>query len=163
PHKEANEEASAPVPSPRLLATICVFCTALVMSLRFVPALPVLSQVWGHEQRLQDWLHRTGRRTATHPELVFFGISTKSLAGPEAAKAGKDPMLRLMAEHPFPWSREIWARLLDRLFESGARLVIFNLLFDPPREGDQVFRAALDRYRDRVVIVEDFDDEKGNK
>jgi CHASE2 domain-containing sensor protein len=112
---------------------------------------------------LQDWLHRTGRRTATHPELVFVAISTKSLAAPEAAKAGKDRMLQLMAEHPFPWSREVWARLLDRLFESGARLVIFDLLFNLPREGDQVFRAALDRYRDRVVISSNIDLENGNK
>jgi CHASE2 domain-containing sensor protein len=72
-------------------------------------------------------------------------------------------MLQLMAEHPFPWSREVWARLLDRLFESGARLVIFDLLFNPQNEGDQVFRAALDRYRDRVVIGENFDLEKGNE
>jgi CHASE2 domain-containing sensor protein len=134
------------------------------MSLRFVPAVPVLSEVWGHEQRLQDWLRRTGRRTATHPELVFVAISTKSLAGPEAAKAGKDRMLQLMAEHPFPWSREVWARLLDRLFESGARLVIFDLIFSSvTNEGDQVFRAALDRYRDRVVIAANFDLENGNK
>src|SRR5215467_922132 len=96
PSKKPVEKARAPVRSRRLLATICISCTALVMSLRFVPALPVLSHIWGHEQRLQDWLHRTGRRTATHPELVFVGISTKSLAGPEAAKAAKDPMLRLM-------------------------------------------------------------------
>ena len=161
--QQTIDKTRAPIRSPRLLATICVFCTALVMSLRFVPALPVLSQVWGHEQRLQDWLHRTGRRTATHPELVFVAISTKSLAGPEAAKAGKDPMLRLMAEHPFPWSREVWARLLDRLFESGARLVIFDTIFNLPREGDQVFGAALDRYRDRVVIAANFDLENGNQ
>jgi CHASE2 domain-containing sensor protein len=95
--------------------------------------------------------------------LVFVGLSTKSLAGPEAAKAGKDRMLQLMAEHPFPWSREVWARLLDRLFESGARLVMFDLIFDPPNEGDQVFRAALDRYRERVVIAANFDFENGNK
>jgi CHASE2 domain-containing sensor protein len=163
PSKKPIEKARAPVRLRRLLATICVFCTALVMSLRFVPALPVLSQIWGHEQRLQDWLHRTGRKTATHPELVFVGISTKSLAGPGAAKAAKDRMLQLMAEHPFPWSREVWARLLDRLFESGARLVIFDLIFNPPNEGDQVFRAALDRYRDRVVMIAFFDDEKGNE
>jgi CHASE2 domain-containing sensor protein len=72
-------------------------------------------------------------------------------------------MLQLMAEHPFPWSREVWARLLDRLFESGARLVIFDLLFNLPREGDQVFRAALDRYRDRVLISSNIDLEKGNE
>ena len=99
--KKPIEKARAPVRSQRLLATICVSCTALVMSLRFLPAVPVLSQVWGHEQRLQDWLHRTGRRTATHPELVFVAISTKSLAGPEAAKAGKDRMLQLMASTRF--------------------------------------------------------------
>jgi CHASE2 domain-containing sensor protein len=156
------EKARVPVRSQRLLAVICVACTALVMSLRFVPAVPVLSEVWGHEQALQDWLRRTGRRTATHPEFVFVGISTKSLAGPESAKAGKDRMLQLMAEHPFPWSREVWARLLDRLFESGARLVIFDMLFTPPNEGDQLFRVALDRYRDRVVIGEIFDTENGN-
>jgi CHASE2 domain-containing sensor protein len=56
-------------------------------------------------------------------------------------------MLQLMAEHPFPWSREVWARLLDRLFESGARLVIFDLIFDPPNEGDQIFRA-------RSIVIE---------
>jgi class 3 adenylate cyclase len=161
--KKPIEKARAPVRSRRLLAAICVSCTAVVMSLRFVPAVPVLSQVWGNEQALQDWLHRTGRRTSTHPEFVFVAISTKSLAGPERAKAGKDRMLQLMAEHPFPWSRELWARLLDRLFESGARLVMFDMLFSLPNEGDQVFRAALDRYRDRVIIVANFDPEKGNE
>jgi CHASE2 domain-containing sensor protein len=157
------EKARAPIRSPRLLATVCISCAALVTGLRFVPALPVLSQVWGHEPALEDWLRRAGRRTATHPELVFVAISTKSLAGPEAAKAGKDRMLQLMAEQPFPWSREVWARLLDRLFEAGARLVIFDLIFGLPKEGDQVFRAALDRYRDRVVIGANFDLEKGNE
>src|SRR5438874_3872801 len=161
--KKPIEKARAPVRSQRLLAAICVSCTALVMSVRFVPAVPVLSQVWGHEQALEDWLHRTGRRTATHPEFVFVAISTKSLAGPESAKAAKDRMLQLMAEHPFPWSREVWARLLDRLFESGAWLVIFDMLFSGPNEGDQVFRAALDSYRDRVVIGEFFDLENGNE
>src|SRR5437588_2842616 len=161
--KKPIEKARAPIRSQRLLATICVCCAALVMSLRFVPPVPVLSQVWGHEQTLQDWLHRTGRRTSTHPEFVFVAISTKSLAGPESAKAGKDRMLQLMAEHPFPWSREVWARLLDRLFESGARLVIFDLVFSSPIEGGQVFHAALDRYRDRVVIGANFDLENGNE
>ena len=161
--KKPIKKARVPVHSPALLATICVSCTALVISLRFVPAVSVLSHVWGHEQALEDWLHRTGWRTLTHPEFVFVAISTKSLAGPESTKAGKDRMLQLMAEHPFPWSREVWARFLDRLFESGARLVMFNFVFSPENEGDQVFRAALDRYRDRVVIGANFDLENANE
>jgi CHASE2 domain-containing sensor protein/class 3 adenylate cyclase len=161
--RKPTEKARVPVRSKRLLATICVSFTALVMSVLFVPTVPVLFQVWGHEQGLEDWLHRIGRGTSTHPELVFIGISTKSLAGPESATAGKDRMLQLMAEHAFPWSREVWARLLDRLFESGARLVIFDVIFNRPNEGDQIFRAALDRYRDRVVVGANFDVEKGNE
>ena len=42
--------------------------------------------------------------------------------------------------------------------------MIIDLLFDTPKkEGDQVFRAALDRYRDRVVMIANFDHEKGNE
>jgi CHASE2 domain-containing sensor protein len=41
--------------------------------------------------------------------------------------------------------------------------VIFDLLFNPPNEGDQIFRAALDRYRDRVVVSANFDLENSNE
>ena len=57
----------------------------------------------------------------------------------------------------FPWSRELWALLLDRMFQAGTRLVVFDLVFSPPDDGDPVFRAALDRYRDKVVIGANFD------
>ena len=62
-----------------------------------------------------------------------------------------------MTEHGYPWSRELWGLLLDRLFEAGARLVMFDIVFDTPKEGDEIFRAALDRYRDTVVIGANFD------
>jgi adenylate cyclase len=62
-----------------------------------------------------------------------------------------------MTEKPFPWSREVWALLLDRLFGAGARLVMFDMIFSPPNDGDSVFHAALDRYRDRVVVGANFD------
>ncbi len=62
-----------------------------------------------------------------------------------------------MKERPFPWSREVWAILLDKLFAAGARLVIFDMMFNPPNDGDAAFRAALDRHRDRVVVGANFD------
>ena len=62
-----------------------------------------------------------------------------------------------MTARPFPWSREVWALLLDRLFAAGARLVMFDLVFNPPNDGDPAFRAALDRYRDQVVLAANFD------
>jgi hypothetical protein len=46
------EKTRVPVRSQKLLAAICVSCAALVMSLRFVPAVPVLSQVLGKRTSL---------------------------------------------------------------------------------------------------------------
>ncbi len=63
----------------------------------------------------------------------------------------------MMTERPFPWSREVYALLLDRLFAAGARLVLFDLVFNPPNEGDAAFHAALDRYRGKVVLGANFD------
>ncbi len=62
-----------------------------------------------------------------------------------------------MTEKPFPWSREVWALLLDRLFAAGARVVIVDMIFNPPNDGDPAFHAALDRYHDKVVLGANFD------
>ena len=40
---------------------------------------------------------------------------------------------------------------------AGARLIIFDLTFDPERDGDGEFAAALERHRDRVVIGADIE------
>ena len=70
---------------------------------------------------------------------------------------GSNRAFQLMTEHPFPWSREVWALLLDRLFAAGARLVMFDMIFSPPNDGDPAFHAALDRYHEKVVLGANFD------
>jgi adenylate cyclase len=62
-----------------------------------------------------------------------------------------------MTERPFPWSREVWALLLDRLFSAGARVVMFDVIFNHPGDGDAAFHDALEHYRDRVVLGANFD------
>jgi adenylate cyclase len=71
---------------------------------------------------------------------------------------------RLMTERSYQdgWSREIWALFLDRVMGSGARLVMFDMVFNKLRDeslraGDQAFRDAIDRYRDKVVLAANFD------
>src|SRR5205814_7783691 len=63
--------------------------------------------------------------------------------------------LTLMSQQ-WPWSREVHALVLDKLCAAGARLVVFDLLFLKPALGDDQFRAALERHRDRVVIGSNF-------
>ena len=142
-----------------ILAAICVFWTGLVMSAHFFPEFPFLSNIWRSERSFEDLLRREGRKTATRADFVFVGIDQSSLEFQpfDEAQVANNRALQLMAGHAFPWSREVWALLLDRLFDAGARVVMFDLVFSPPNDGDPVFRQALDKYRDQVVLGANFD------
>ncbi len=107
-----------------------------------------------------NFLRRHGRPAALRPDLVFLGVddATMKLDGLWPEEIEGSPALRLIsASKGFAdWSREIHALTLDRLASAGARLVIFDMAFPNPFTGDDAFRAALDRHRDRVVIGASF-------
>lgn len=143
-----------------ILAAICAFWTGLVVVAHFFPSFPFLSGIWRSEQGFEDLLRREGRKTPTLPDLVFVGIDQASLdLTPilEKDEIQGNRAFQLMTERPFPWSREVWALFLDRMFQAGARVVMFDLVFSPPNDGDPVFRAALDRYRAKVVVGANWD------
>jgi adenylate cyclase len=142
-----------------VLAFICIFWTALIFSGHFFPGVPFISAPWRGEQSFEDFLRREGRKTPAPSDFVFLGIDQSTLQLPPltADEIASNRAFRLMTEKPFPWSREVWALLLDRLFGAGARAVMFDMIFSPPNDGDPAFHAALDRYRDKVVIGANFD------
>ncbi len=113
------------------------------------------------ELRASDWLAVYGRKTPPNPRIIFLAIDKASvtldpdldlpeffgaeLASPEART------IRAMS-HPWPWPRSIYARLLDRLCEAGASVVVFDLTFLAPTQDDPEFQQSLERHRDHVVI-----------
>jgi len=137
-----------------ILAAISAFVTLVVVAAHFLPDVPYLSDIWRSDQNVQDLLRREGRKTATRPDFMFIGIDQESLEFQpfNQDQVANNRALQLMAAHPYPWSREVWALVLDRLFSAGARLVMFDIIFSATNDGDPPFRAALDRYRDKVVI-----------
>ena len=146
-----------------VLTLICLFWTGLIVVGHFLPSAPFISTPWRGEQGFEDLLRREGRKTAPPPDFVFLGLdqSTLELTAFSAEELQGNRALQLLTERPFPWSREVWALLLDRLFGAGARLVVFDLLFNPPNDRDPAFHAALDRYHDKVVLGANFDMENG--
>ena len=122
------------------------------------PVLSVLASTIGPLRSLDDYyadvLARHGRLTATNPDIVFLGIDDASERvlddmDPEVVK--NDPALSKMAN--FPWPREVYGLIYDRLVQSGARLVLFDVLFQQPKPiNDAQFKAALDRNPDRFVL-----------
>lgn len=121
------------------------------------------------ENSVQDRLVRIGRPAKIAPDLVFLARDTKS-ANLETidvehhfdlsdADAKSRRALNLMAQE-WPWSREVYALVLDRLMNAGARAVAFDMTFPKPSPQDDSFKAELDRYGDRVVVAGNFTEDR---
>src|ERR1043166_9292360 len=132
-----------------VLTLICLFWTGLILVGNFFPTAPFVSVPWRGEQSFEDFLRREGRKTAPPRDFVFLGIDQSTLQLPPLTpeELASNRGLQLLSERPYPWSRELWALLLDRLFAAGARGVVFDLLFNPPADDDPALYAALDRSR----------------
>jgi adenylate cyclase len=140
------------------LALICALCTGVIIAAAMFRGVIFANSIWANETSFRDALERRGLRNKVHDEFVFLGIdeASKQLDEVSPEEVAASPALQKMRQE-FPWSRAVYAELIDRLCDAGARLVIFDLTFDPKRAGDEEFRAALDRHRDKVVIGADIE------
>jgi hypothetical protein len=90
------------------------------------------------EWKVYDFMHSFGAKTPADPDVVVLGIDEASLsledssAFPEDIEASRP--LQLMNQ-VFPWSREVYAHMIERLIEGGARTVVIDLMF-PAASGD---------------------------
>jgi adenylate cyclase len=114
----------------------------------------------------RDGIARAGRLAPANPNLVFLAIDADSVSLDPATDAPdmygiNDPLspearaFGFMMQR-YPWPREIYGLVLQRLVDAGARVVMFDLTFPSQTEGDAPFRLALDRYRSHVVIGSNF-------
>ncbi|MGA0997432.1 MAG: CHASE2 domain-containing protein [Vulcanococcus sp.] len=88
------------------------------------------------------------------PELAIVAIDDFSLQ--QTANAALAEQAELQRLQSWPWPRATYALVLDRLFESGAKAVGFDLLFDTPSgygpADDQAFAQGLRKHRGKVVL-----------
>jgi adenylate cyclase len=140
------------------LALICLLCTGAIIAAGAFRQVIFANSIWANETGFRDALEKKARRTKVHDEFVFLGIdeASKQLDQISPEEIASSPALQKMKEG-YPWSRAVYAQLVDRLCDAGARLIIFDLAFSPDRDGTEEFRAALDRHRDRVVIGADIE------
>ena len=133
---------------PLIVVTICAVSTLLLVILGsrgFVP----LQQV---EWFTQDWQARLGRKTPLDNRLVLVGID-KPVYGADfsAEELQREPVLRELQDN-FPWSRDVWARLIEKLADAGAKVIVLDLVCASAGEGDDALHQALEKFKDRVVI-----------
>jgi serine/threonine protein kinase/CHASE2 domain-containing sensor protein len=96
--------------------------------------------------------------TPVREDLVFLGIDEASMAPSnllDQREIEESETLPLMME-PFPWDRRVWAEVIERLGEAGARLIIMDLLFTQPSKdpaADQALAEAIRQRRDKVILI----------
>jgi adenylate cyclase len=97
------------------------------------------------------------------PDIRLVGIQNSTVSldalAPEEIKAS--PTLQLM-QHPWPWDRKVYAAVLKRLMDAGAKVVVFDFVFAAQTDGDEEFARTLEKYQDRVVIGAEFASEEAN-
>jgi adenylate cyclase len=148
------------------LALICAIATAGVLF-----ATLATGRLYGFgwlerwEMGFRDFLVIHGRNNPPDPRLVFVGIDNESVSIEEVdlnslfadvPRESTDFRALSLMSRQWPWPREIHALLLDKLRAAGARVVVFDLMFPKPAADDEIFRAALDRHRDHVIIGSNF-------
>ena len=135
---------------PRFILTlICAFWIVLTLGLYLLPFFPEL------ELRTRDILERTsGSRQATrNPRLAFLGVDqeTESLDRLLSGELEQSRALQIIKGGK-PWSRELYALIAEKLIQAGARVVVFDIRFPGPREGDEAFHRVLEKYPGQIVI-----------
>jgi adenylate cyclase len=143
-------------PHLRGVAVLCAFCTAgiLVLHYRVAPFRQVENQV-------RDLIMQHSRLAEPDPRLMYVALddATMNVGGTLFRDdAAGSPALQKMAGG-WPWPRDVYAMLIERLMQAGAKVVALDILFPIARDGDPALRAVLDKYRDRVVIGSNFADE----
>ncbi len=88
-------------------------------------------------------------------QSVIIGVADSTLTLAERGGAQllqAEPMLASLAA-PYPWNRRVYADLVRALRAAGARVIVFDLLFDASSDGDGEFARALAEPGAPVVLA----------
>ena len=117
------------------------------------------------EYRFRDAITASGRFLPPDPRLAFLGIDSSSVNFSQfdlqtlyaniPATSPEGHALNLIAGG-WPWSREVYALIAERLLAAGARGVLFDVFLPKPWVGDELLKAAIARHPNQIVIGANF-------
>ncbi|MGB9614480.1 MAG: CHASE2 domain-containing protein, partial [Fervidobacterium sp.] len=91
--------------------------------------------------KIMDLFYKMRGEINIQPNVVVVGIDEYSLSALE------------VEGNTWPWKREVYGRLLQKVFEDGAKVVAFDVSFTEPREedSDSYFASTLLSYQNVVL------------
>ena len=90
------------------------------------------------ENAAGDWFVRNGKKAAVSDQLICLGIDDASTSinqtdledfSSEIPSESTDLIALQAMAQPWPWSRTVHALVLEKLMQAGARVVVFDLIF----------------------------------
>jgi adenylate cyclase len=133
-----------------VVLAICITCTLLVIAL-WAGSFSLFRQM---EWAAEDLEMRHARTTQMDDRLVFIGMDKPIYESDfNEEELQQEPVLRHL-QQDYPWSRAVWARLIEKLADAGAKVIAIDVVFANPNdpEGDTALKRVLDKYKDRVVL-----------
>ncbi len=140
-------KADSPLARRLILSGICLVVTTIMLALEGRFDLFTQAEIY-----TQDLRTRRGKFVPRDPRLVFVGIDKPNYHDDiTEEEAASQPVLKLM-RGGFPWTREVWAELIEKLVKSGAKVVVLDIVFASEGVGDAHFAEVLARHTNNVVL-----------
>jgi adenylate cyclase len=102
---------------------------------------------------LRDIIVRWLPAAPVHPGLVFVSLDEGcfNLTHLEPEEIEASPALSAM-EDGFPWSRVVYAEMIERLLSAGAECVVLDIHFPQPGPGDDALSKVIEANPGRVIL-----------
>lgn len=159
----ATEPQSKTLASPRtwrwpwqgMLTGGCLAITAIITGLNS----PFLQQ-W--ERQAQTLMFELRGPRAAPDDIVILAIDDESLSQAEHYRSDPDKYADLATIRQWPWQREAYAIVIERLMEAGAKSVSVDIVLATdsaygPADDERLI-SVLEQYGDRVTLAMQYDD-----
>jgi CHASE2 domain-containing sensor protein len=109
------------------------------------------------EYRLQASFLET-RGVVTAPDnVLILAIDDDSLSQGANYQADPQQFADLAPIQSWPWRRQAYANVIERLMQAGVKAIAIDVLFTTPSvygdADDQALKRVLEKYRDRIVLA----------
>ncbi|MFZ9931722.1 MAG: CHASE2 domain-containing protein [Chthoniobacterales bacterium] len=138
---------------------LLAICAAWAVVFAFLGSVVPLAPLELAEHSLQDSIVRHGLKNPATDRFVFLALDEASLdlSQLEPEEIAQSRALGLM-HGEFPWSRAVYAEILEKVLGAGAQVVVLDVHFPARAEGDAEMREALQTHGSRAVIASLFED-----
>ncbi|MGB3293655.1 MAG: serine/threonine-protein kinase [Phormidesmis sp.] len=135
------------------LSAVCVVIAAAAVGLDLG-----IVNFW--ERQVQSLFFELRGPVTPPDDIVILAIDEESLAQGQYYQEDPARYAALQPIESWPWRRQAYAQVIDRLMESGAKAVALDVFFSTPSNygpaDDRAFADVLKRYGDRIVLAANY-------